>query len=296
MDVSIIIVNYNTRKLTQECIDSIFQYTEGVIFEVIVVDNASTDDSKAYFEKDNRIRYIYNTENLGFGRANNIGYQYATGKYLFLLNSDTRVLNNAVKIFFETAENEKDKAIGCYGTMLYDSNMNIAISYGRFLSLWKDLIYMFLIPFLEKIHKSGFVLKEYNYETKNGLVDFISGADIFMRKQIADDLGLFDPNYFLYCEETDMQKTYASFGFLSKIISSPKIIHFNGGSQNRAINLKMNIIKLKSKVYYFKKWSNPVAFYIYLIAQTIIKIPIFMCSKKYPSAYRKEYLKALWMR
>lgn len=76
MDVSVIIVNYNTRKLTGECIDSIFEKTSGITFEVIVVDNASQDDSIEIFRKDPRIIFIENTENQGFGKANNLGILY----------------------------------------------------------------------------------------------------------------------------------------------------------------------------------------------------------------------------
>ncbi|GHT72706.1 hypothetical protein FACS189456_1970 [Bacteroidia bacterium] len=88
MDVSIIIVNYNTKQLTANCIDSVFHKTEGINFEVILVDNASTDGSKEHFRNDPRIQFIESDENLGFGRANNLGAKYAKGKYLFLLNSD----------------------------------------------------------------------------------------------------------------------------------------------------------------------------------------------------------------
>ena len=96
MDVSIIIVNYNTLKVTAQCLDSIFRLTYGLSFEVILVDNASTDGSKEIFSQDKRIKYIYSDRNLGFGRANNLGFQTAAGEYIFLLNSDTILLNNAV--------------------------------------------------------------------------------------------------------------------------------------------------------------------------------------------------------
>ena len=102
MDVSIIIVNYNTRQLTSNCIESIFKYTNGVSFEVILVDNASTDGSIDFFTNDERIIFISSKENLGFGRANNLGYKVAKGRYIFLLNSDTLLLNNAIKIFCDT--------------------------------------------------------------------------------------------------------------------------------------------------------------------------------------------------
>ena len=89
MDVSIIIVNYNTYALTSACIQSIIDHTEGISYEIIVVDNASTDGSKEKLESDRRIRYIYSEKNGGFGYGNNIGMKVASGDFLFLLNSDT---------------------------------------------------------------------------------------------------------------------------------------------------------------------------------------------------------------
>lgn len=296
MDVSIIIVNYNTKKMTEECIDSIFQHTKNIKFEIIVVDNASTDGSKEYFEQDKRIKYIYSTTNLGFGNANNIGYKQASGKYLFLLNSDTLLLNNAIDLFFNIAESEKNKSIGCWGTMLYDSNQNVTASYGKFISIWIDLFFMlFYVPIKKLTNKTlPYFENEYNYKiNNNNIVDFITGADIFLKKEVADKYGLFDPNYFLYCEETDMQKRYSQHKIYSKIVTGPQIIHFHGGSQKKGINYKMNLIKLKSKIYYFKKWCNPISVYTYLTLVTLIKLPFFIFSKQ-PSDYKKEYLKTLW--
>ena len=91
MDVSVIIVNYNTQGLTSDCIESIIAQTSAVEYEIILVDNASTDGSKEVFAQDKRIKYIYSDQNLGFGRANNLGIREAKGRYLFFLNSDTDV-------------------------------------------------------------------------------------------------------------------------------------------------------------------------------------------------------------
>lgn len=295
MDVSVIIVNYNTKEMTQNCIDSIFKHTKGVSFEIILVDNASTDGSKEYFKQDKRIKYIYSSENLGFGKANNLGYEHAIGKYLFLLNSDTILLNNAIDLFYKEAECETNKSIGCWGTMLYDSNHHITGSYGRFLSLWRDLFTQSLILPLSLLTRKSlsFFYKEYNYKTSNSIVDFISGADLFMKKSIADKFGLFDPNYFLYCEETDMQKRYAVNNIYSKIIESPKIIHFQGGSQQCERNVKSNLIKLKSKMYYFRKWNNKLAVLTYSLILSPIRFVIFLLTRQ-EKQYMKQYFKILW--
>ena len=96
MDVSIIIVNFKTFLLTKNCIESIIAKTFGVEYEIILVDNASSDGSQEFFANDARIKFIEAGRNLGFGKANNLGVQQAKGDYIFFLNSDTLLLNNAI--------------------------------------------------------------------------------------------------------------------------------------------------------------------------------------------------------
>ena len=101
MDVSVIIVNYKTCELTLQCLRSLFKYTHGVKMEVIVVDNASQDDTPYSIRREfPQVRVVESQENLGFGKANNLGNTYAIGKYLFLLNSDTIVIHNIVRQVF----------------------------------------------------------------------------------------------------------------------------------------------------------------------------------------------------
>ena len=87
MDVSVIIVNYNTKQMTLDCINSVFEQTKDISFEVFLVDNNSTDGSLELFNKDTRIHFIESGENLGFGRANNLAYPQTKGKYIFFLKS-----------------------------------------------------------------------------------------------------------------------------------------------------------------------------------------------------------------
>ena len=127
MDVSIIIVNYNTKQLLKDCLNSIYEHTENISFEVIVSDNGSKDGSiemlKAEFPQ---VILIENNANLGFGKANNKGLAIAKGKYIFYLNSDTILLNNAVKLFFDYfEENGKKENIGALGCNLLDKQGNI---------------------------------------------------------------------------------------------------------------------------------------------------------------------------
>ena len=252
MDVSVIIVNYNTKKLTNECINSIFCQTYGVSYEVILVDNASTDGSVETFEKDNRIRFVKSDKNLGFGRANNLGFQYASGKYLFLLNSDTLLLNNAIYEFFVYLESSPNR-IGCVGCELIDEVGVPSYSFGIFPN-----IKFFLGKILGEYYiNPSFFSFPNNSSSKHPLiVDYSSGADMFIRHSVVDTCGLFDPDFFMYFEEVEMQHRFRENGFFSQIIETPKIAHLTGGSglkKGKNTSARIKIIELESRFIYSRK-------------------------------------------
>ena len=123
MDVSIILVNYKTKDLTLNCIKSIYEKTTGVDFEIIVVDNNSQDGSAEAIEQEfQNVKVIYNKINVGFGAANNIAIKQAKGKYILCLNTDTFLINNAIKIMFDFMEEKANQQVGVCGGILYDSN------------------------------------------------------------------------------------------------------------------------------------------------------------------------------
>ena len=125
MDVSIIIVNYNTKDLIKTCIDSIYGQTDQIKFEIIVVDNASKDGSQQMIKNEfPNVILIESPENMGFGKANNFGAKHASGKYLLFLNSDTILLNNAVRYFFDFSEQNNANKIGALGSILLDIDNN----------------------------------------------------------------------------------------------------------------------------------------------------------------------------
>lgn len=293
MDVSIIIVNYNTCVLTAQCIDSIFEKTKDISFEVILVDNASTDNSHEYFKQDTRIRYIRSNVNIGFGKANNLGYKAATGKYIFLLNSDTILKNNAVKIFFNIAEKAQE-FISCWGTLLLNSDNQHIHSFGKFPTISNDLYCECIKVPLHKL----FGLQLMNNRNENNIkklkiVDYITGADLFIKNSVIEEYGLFDPIYFMYYEETDLQKRYKENGYHSQLVLGPEIIHLEGGSQTKKRkNLKRSILILQSKLYYLKKWNNPYSYFCYRLFLLIIRIP-FLIFSHHKLSEKKQYLKLL---
>lgn len=267
MDVSIIIVNYNTKQLLTNCLTSIYNKTKDITFEVLVVDNASTDGSEAFIcEIFPQVKWINSGENLGFGKANNLGVHYSTGKYLFFLNSDTILVNNAIKIFFEYATNHKMELIGALGCWLLDEKECTNNSFGYYPSIKNEIRYL-----LRKNYQS----KVENFNVSKD-VDFITGADLFIDRDIFNILGGFDKNIFMYYEETDLQYRIAQLGLKRRIIPGPKIIHLEGGSfKKKGLSLTRFIMAQTSYNYYMKKHFHGLKLIYSRILLCFIRLTIF---------------------
>ena len=250
MDISIIIVNYNTISLTKDCINSIFQKTFDVDFEIILVDNGSTDGSKELFEKDERIKYIYSEDNLGFGRANNIGYKYCSGKYVMFLNSDTLLLNNALAEFVSFM-NTANMNVGCAGCLLYDKDLKPMHSFGKFQSS-KYFLHRILRFYWSRLCKP--MNRPHTSDKYPKYVDYITGADLLVRREVIEKCGLFDPDFFMYYEEAEMQYRYRKRGYFGVVIDTPRIMHLAGASSHASCrSIRKEIIELRNRYVYLRK-------------------------------------------
>lgn len=293
MDVSIIIVNYNTTDLLLDCLRSIYEFTKGIEYEVIVVDNASENNPSGQINAlYPNIKLILNNENVGFGQANNIGAKNAVGKYLFLLNSDTVLLSNSIKCFFDFMEiNNKDGNIGVVGGLLFDKKgvenescdifpSPISVIYNMFGSRYFSNNYMHKV--MNKLKTSEFCF-----------VDYVSGADMFMLKSLFDEVNGFDNIFFMYYEESDMQKRIANQGKRNCIVKHVKIIHYRGESQKKIASNKKRCIVQKSMLCYMKKHLNRFYFLFFKSFYIILEL-MKMVRKKYTFEENIEYLKVLY--
>jgi len=227
MDVSIIIVNYNTKELLRQCLNSVFEKTQDIDFELIVVDNASVDGSQQMMKADfPNVRLIESPENLGFGKANNLGAIYASGKYLFLLNSDTILLNNAVKILSDFLKDNPNAGI-CGGN-LYDENHQPSYSYRMFLPsvFWEMNDFFFCKPEIFLFGKN----RQFNCTNYIRKVGYITGADLMIRLDLFNKISGFDPDFFLYYEETELTYRVKKMGYGVYNIPQAEIIHLDGKS------------------------------------------------------------------
>lgn len=255
MQVSIIIVNYNTLEVTNNCISSIFALTNAIDFEVILVDNASTDGSKEFFENNPNITYIYSNENLGFGKANNLGAHIAKGEFLFLLNSDTILIENSIqKLYKFFADNENKLKIGVLGCLLIDENKSI----NGFGDVFPDIISfnrdnIRTLPVFGKYLKKKSTIYAFNNEYFE--IDYVLGADMLIRKSLFTQVNGFDPQYFMYFEESDLQLGIARLNYKNYIYTGTKIIHLEGGSftSGKKTSNNKRIMVHQSKIYYAKK-------------------------------------------
>jgi len=267
MDVSIIIVSYNTKKILADCLKSIYEHTKDISYEIIVSDNGSIDGSVEMVKADfPQVILVENNANLGFGTANNRGLAIANGKYVFYLNSDTVLLNNAVKMFFDYWENnDTNDTFGVLACNLMDLEGGCAASGGNFPEYWTDVsslmhkIYGFTkLAILHRLFKRDLpIFKEKSYGESFGPVDFVCGADLFLRN---DGRARFDEDFFLFYEETFLQYNLAKEGKLRLLIDGPKIIHLHGASSKISeIDIVRNETRFSSaqcmisKVLYYKK-------------------------------------------
>jgi len=260
MDLSIIIVTWNTKDLLQKCLDSIYKTIHDITFEVIVIDNASEDDTVVMLRGNfPHITLLKNSQNLGFGAANNQGLQIMRGRYALLLNSDTVLTIHAVEELFAFMETHPESAMACGQLLNSDgSKQNSIASFPSLLTLMTNM------PLLEYLFPKRYPSKRYNYE-KPIEVDSGIGACLLVRKKAIDEVGMFDERYFFFFEETDWAYQMKKAGWKIFHIPTAFIYHFQGQSIGR--NVRSRIEFYRSRYLFFRKWHRHA---YYLLISSVI--------------------------
>ena len=235
MKLSIIIVHYRTYALTKQTIESILAAKLPFAYEIIVVDNASRDGSaealEDVFKSVDKVHLIYNTDNLGFAKANNIGLKQAKGDYILLLNSDTYVKDRCLeKCLAYIEENPRIGALGCK-VSLADGRLDHACKRG--FPTPQASFYYFLRWDKKNPTKYGQYRACHLGENEIGEVDALTGAFMLMPRQVIYALKGLDEDFFMYGEDLDLCYRIKEAGY--KIIYYPKgeIIHYKGGSSKK---------------------------------------------------------------
>ena len=287
--ISIILVNYNTKELTLQTIRSIYEMTKEIEFEIIVVDNNSHDGSiMAIKENFKNVIVIENPLNSGFGIANNIGSEVALGEYLFFLNTDTILLNNAVKILADFLDENQN--IGAVGGNLYTKDLNPATSINRiFPGILSELdTFLFNIPSKIIFNKSVF----FNYsDLPIVFKGNISGADLMIRKELFEKVGKFDKDFFMYYEETELLYRVCKQRYALTSLPDAKIIHLEGASEERKEISHKRSFDSKWK-YFIKTNKTKWIFLIHVIFQLTAIQRIFLF-KIFGNITKENYWKKL---
>lgn len=281
MELSIIIVSFNTRQLLKDCLISIFDQTLSLTFEVLVVDNASTDGSVEMLKKEfPKVKLISNSQNLGFAKANNLALRQAQGELLLLLNSDTLVLDNAITKMVKFMKESPN--VGIVGPKLLNPDKSPQPSTGKFLNLWASFLWLIGAERLGLTRSSPGEIKE---------TDWISGACLMVRHEVLNKVGFLDENFFMYLEEMELCYRVKNVGFKIYFYPSSQVLHLVRGSGDR----KKAIWEIYKSLSYFyqkhkPKWQQ-VVLKILLKTKAILAIIIggLMGNKDVVQTYEKAY-------
>lgn len=299
IDLSIIIVSYNTKKLTVNCLRSIRRFAKGISYEVIIVDNGSTDGSVEVIKKlpsyQTTMQLIANKENRGFAAANNQGIKIAQGRYILLLNSDTKLLENT---FYEMVSwMDNNPRVGIATCQLINPDGSIQATGGYFPNLGRLFLWATFLDDLPGVaeifgsfhpHTPSFWTRSKFYTNKREL-DWVTGAFFLIRKEVVKDVGILDEDFFMYVEELEYCLRAKKQGWKVFFVPKTRVIHYGGASGTREGTILGEYRGLKT--FYSKHYPSLLIFLRFLLLfASFVRILVFgiMNSRK-----ANLYVKAL---
>jgi len=259
MDLSVIIVNWNTRDMLAECIDSIEQTTPDLSLEIIVVDNNSSDGSQAMVrEKYPHVRLIANQDNVGFAKANNQAMRVAEGRYFLLWNSDAFVppypmkkdapKGTAIQTLLRLAE-AHPKA-GMVGAQLRNADSSFQASYTPFPNFWQE--FLILSGLGRQIYARWYPSRAAEEEKGARVVDYVEGACMLVRRETFQEVGGLDEGYFMYAEEVDWCFAMQKKGWQVWYEPAAIVVHLGGASSSGRRTRREGDL-YRSRVRFFRK-------------------------------------------
>ena len=284
MDLSVVIVNYQTFELTRNTINSIFEYSYPFSYEILVVDNASSDDSLSklqdYFK--DKVTFIASKENNGFAAGNNQALRIAKGRYVLLLNSDTIVWENTLEDIYNYMEKHTD--VGASGCRVLLENGDLDKACKRsFPNVKNSFFRLFHIPTNSK---------DDNYNL-DGLpddeiyeIDCLTGAFMFMRAEALNEVGLLDETFFMYGEDIDLCYRIKKAGWKIIYYGESKITHLKGASSKKQKNKLIYEFYRAMYIYYKKHHADESSFLVNIVVY--IGIAVLCVLKLFLNLFKKK--------
>jgi GT2 family glycosyltransferase len=251
-DVSIIIVNWNGRDLLARCLQCVETTIKQACYEIIVVDNGSTDGSQEMLKRDfPQVKRIENTSNVGFARANNQAMEISQGRYVLLLNSDAFVKDGTVDTMVAFMDAHPEAGMAACKLLYEDGRLQPSCS--SFPTLATEF---FMATRLDKLFPKsrlfgGYLMTYWNFDSVRE-VDSIMGAFMLVRASAIQQVGRMDERYFMYSEEADWCYQFKKVGWKIYFVPDPETVHLWGGSATQ-VATRMHVELYRSRVQFFRK-------------------------------------------
>ena len=266
MDLSIIIVNWNSIAFTRECLASISANVRGLDYEVIVVDNASRDDIRGLCSGTfPSLKVVRSSENLGFAGGNNLGFEHSCGNRLLFLNPDTLILGDAIQSMISVLDSDAD--FGVVGCRLVNRDSSLQASCVQpFPTILNQLL---TLDWIQRRWPRWSLLGIRSLsDNPDGVseVEVVSGACLMVKREIFERLGGFSTEYFLYAEEADLCRRVGRAGWKVGHVGSAKVVHFGGESSKSNGSAFSDVVMHESVFKLLRKFRGGPYAYLYRAA------------------------------
>ena len=298
MKISVVIVNYNVKYYVGQCIDSVRRALRGIDSEIIVVDNHSRDGSVDYLSKIEGVRIIESGHNLGFSKANNIAIRQSTAEYVLMLNPDTIVAEDAIRMIIDFADSHPQAGgIGVrmhndWGTTARESRRGLPspmTSFYKIIGLSKRL------PLHRKYGRYYMGWLPWDSPSR---IEVVSGACFLVRRKALDEVGLMDEDYFMYGEDIDLSYRLLKGGWENWFVPAD-IIHYKGESTQKTSFNYVHVFYNAMLIFMRKHYSHlswliiwPLQIAVYFIALLALMGTLFDRMKKslgFGGRYNREF-------
>ena len=269
VELSIIIVSWNTRDLLEECLQSIVAETvDADSVHIVVVDNASADGSPDVVrERFPEVELICNRVNVGFAAANNQAYAACKGRYILLLNPDTKLYRGSIATLMNFME-AHPKA-GASGPMLLNSDGSLQLSCYPEPTLAREAWRLMHLDAIKPI--AGYRMSRWD-RSRARRVDVIMGACLLLRRTALEQVGFLDEGYFIYSEEVDLLHRLANAGWETWWVPESRVVHY-GGQSTRQVKTAMFIRLYEAKLRYFRKHYGTCSARAYKVVLVLASLP-----------------------
>ena len=256
MKLAVIIVNYKVRFHLEQCLDSVFRAMKDIDGEVYVVDNASGDDSVSYLRaRYPQVIYVENDVNVGFAKANNMALSMTSAEYVLLLNPDTIVGEDVLKGCVDCLDN--DPQVGACGVKMLNLDGTFAKESRR--GVPTPTTAFFHMSGLSKLFPRNRVIGKYHMmfldKDKYSEIEIISGAFMFIRRSLLDEVGFFDESFFMYGEDIDLSYRLLLTGHKNYYLPL-RILHYKGESTRKDTYRYVKIFYQAMLIFFSKYYSN----------------------------------------